>query len=223
MPKIIGVIGPIGYGKYSRALEIVSEHPKYEISSIADEWKEFKSLCLKSHQKHPGHTLVVTNGGSLFFHGEKKHIRINITEIHAPKVLIAFVSKFKAVELNGISHEDFINTDYWQNAYGLMTDETTPCGKRLRMILNDFNNTIKETCAQRINDGTFKLRSSSSVESSVYPELRSSRHPNHTNYVFDSLDQSVLELSSYCERSVKYQLCLVLWALNSPQVILHGY
>ena len=243
MPKIIAVTGPIGYGKFTQAQKIVAANPKYEISSIDDGWKEFKSSCLKSHEKHLGHTLVVTNGGSLFFHGEKKHVRINITEVHAPTVLIEFLSKFKPVELSGITHEDFIDTDYWKNAYGLMTNQDTSCGKKLQTILNGFFDIIEQTCEERTKNGTFKLRTETSSDSSIsgtpetssdssvpsvpsaseVPELRRHRHPNHANYLFDSLEQSISELSHYCEKNIRYQLCLILWAKNSPQIALHGY
>lgn len=262
MPKIIAVIGPIGYGKYDKATEIVSSHPGYEISCITDQWKQFRRLCLGSHQKHPGHTLVVTNGGSLFFHREKKNIRINITQVYAPESVILFISKFKPVNLDGINHEDFMATDYWKNAYNLMTDEQTPCGKRLRSIINDFNNIIEQTCEQRVKDGSFKLRSleqgcplpckqgcplpceqevqdneqneQDNGEQQVQdngeqddwvqaPPLRKHRHVNHQNHVFDSLEQSVAELSHYCEKNIKYQLCLALWARNNPNVSLESY
>ena len=260
MPKIIAVVGPIGYGKYTKGQEIVAANPKYELSTIEDEWKSFKSLCLGRKQKHPGHTLVVTNGGSLFFHNEKKYIRITITEVYGPQVLIDFLSKFRKVDLTDMCHEDFINTDYWKNAYGMMTDESTPCGKRFRAILNQFNDIIEETCDQRIKDGTFKLRSPSSsstetsssstepsssstessslstessslstessslsTESSGKPEVRSQRHQSHKNYLFDSLGQSIAELSHYCEKNIKYQLCLIMWAQNRPQIKLNGY
>ena len=209
--SIIAVVGPVGSGKYAVAASICQKEPNAIISSISDNWKVLRESGFYG-QRPIYKILVVTNGGSIFFHKDcpEKTMRY-IYAVYAPHSVIALAVNIRIctyyADKDTLSHEDFRRGKFCRASLRMIRTPGSPgYPEYLRILQEDTRKTI-ETCDARAATGEYRVGGE--------PE-----HSSHTWFL--STSQMHDRMVKVTRRNLKHQLVLCIWA-NQTRRTLTGY
>lgn len=197
--SIIAVIGPVGSGKYPQAVAIAGGSPDHVVSSIQDGWKFFLKRGF-TDSRYTARTIVVTNGGSLFFHRECRARRLRaIRAVYAPADMVALVqrvARHPAFAAKGICHEVFIDTEFFRQSLRMFREPGGPGhASHQRMAAQACGKTL-QACDERVESGEYTVGG----------------EPGDPGKWFESTEAMHARMTKVTLRNLKYQFALALWA-----------
>lgn len=194
--SIIAIIGPIGSGKFDLA-QMLAAVPGREICSIDDDWKQFKKHGFVDSKRPATNTLVVTNGGSIFFHKEQpKRRMLPIVAVHAPADMVAVVRNFKRAWKTPVCHEDFYRTEFCSKALEMFRTPGAPGYASYQGMLERETRKTIATCDARVASGQYRLGGT----------------PGHYTKWFLNASSMHERMVKVTRRNLKHQFVLALWA-----------